>query len=123
MRRRLPGSNAWPRTRAALWISRQVLREYVAAVTRPQGDEPALPMATAVQCVRTFAARFEVAEAGPDVYDAWLELLQQVEIAGKQVHDANLVATMRAHGITRLLTFNTAAFRRFDDSVIELLAP
>jgi len=32
---------------------------------------------------------------------------------GKQVHDANLVATMLVHGVTRLLTFNVADFRRF----------
>ena len=33
---------------------------------------------------------------------------------GKQTHDANIVATMLAHGETRLLTFNAADFRRFD---------
>ena len=49
-------------------------------------------------------------------------LLARVPVAGKQVHDANLAATMRAHGITRLLTFNDADFRRFG-SAIELVAP
>jgi predicted nucleic acid-binding protein len=34
-------------------------------------------------------------------------------VAGRQVHDANIVATMLANGITRLLTFNVADFRRF----------
>jgi predicted nucleic acid-binding protein len=38
------------------------------------------------------------------------------------VHDANLVATMLAHGITRLLTFNAADFRRFG-SLVELVPP
>ena len=32
---------------------------------------------------------------------------------GKRVHDANLAATMLAHGVTRLLTFNEADFHRF----------
>ncbi len=31
----------------------------------------------------------------------------------KQVHDANIVATMQAHGITHLLTHNIAYFARF----------
>jgi predicted nucleic acid-binding protein len=38
------------------------------------------------------------------------------------VHDANIVATMLAHGETRLLTFNGADFRRFA-SLIEVVAP
>ena len=33
--------------------------------------------------------------------------------SGKQVHDANIVATMLAHGVGRLLTFNVADFQRF----------
>jgi predicted nucleic acid-binding protein len=32
----------------ALWISRQVLREYLATVTRPQRDQAPLPMAEAI---------------------------------------------------------------------------
>jgi predicted nucleic acid-binding protein len=37
------------------------------------------------------------------------------------VHDANVVATMLAHGETTLLTFNTADFRRFA-RVIEVIS-
>ena len=37
-------------------------------------------------------------------------------------HDANIVATMLAHGETRLLTFNEADFRRFS-SVIGIVVP
>jgi predicted nucleic acid-binding protein len=33
------------------------------------------------------------------------------------VHDANIVATMLANGIARLLTFNVTDFRRFADLV------
>ncbi len=43
-------------------------------------------------------------------------------MGGKQVHDANIAATMLAHGITRLLTFNVADFQRFA-GLIELIAP
>ena len=44
------------------------------------------------------------------------------EGAGLDTPDANLVATMLAHGITRLLTFNVADFQRFG-SLIEVVAP
>ncbi len=98
---------------SALWISPQVLREYLAAVTRPQATAPALPMATAVADVRRFRATFEVAEEGAGVLHRLLDLLAGSRGAGRQVHDANIVATMLEHGIRRLLTFNAADFRRF----------
>lgn len=43
-------------------------------------------------------------------------------MGGKQVHDANIVATMLAHGERRLLTFNIRDFRRFS-AHIELVNP
>ena len=39
--------------------------------------------------------------------------MSTITIGGKQVHDANIVATMQAHGLRRLLTHNTADFARF----------
>ena len=98
---------------SALWISPQVLREYLAAVTRPQATAPGLAMATAIADVRNFRAAFDVAEERPSVLDRLLDLLAAHRVSGRQVHDANVVATMREHGIRRLLTFNAADFRRF----------
>ena len=104
----------------ALWISRQVLREYLATTTRPQPGQPLLPMAQAIADIEGFERDFNVAEDGPEVFDALLGLLRRFSTAGKQVHDANIVATMLAHGVTRLLTFNVGDFRRF--AVIEVIA-
>jgi len=42
-----------------------------------------------------------------------LNLLQQFPTAGRQVHDANIVATMLTAGIDRLLTHNVKDFDRF----------
>src|SRR5579872_2451017 len=50
---------------AGLWISAQVVREYLAVVTRSQATAPALPMATAIADVRRFQSIFEVAYPGP----------------------------------------------------------
>ncbi len=38
-------------------------------------------------------------------------------MGGRQVHDANIVATMLAHGETRLLTANRSDFRRFEPRI------
>ncbi len=51
------------------WISPQVLREYLAVVTRPQAAAPPLPMATAIDDVRRFQSSFEVADEGPAVLE------------------------------------------------------
>jgi predicted nucleic acid-binding protein len=107
---------------APLAISRQILREYIAVVTRPQTWGRPLSVALAVGDAGTFADRFRLLEDSPAVWETLRELSRTFEFAGRQVHDANVVATMLAHGQRRLLTFNVSDFRRFD-AVIELLSP
>jgi predicted nucleic acid-binding protein len=43
----------------------------------------------------------------------WERLVTLHHVTGKNAHDARLVAAMVVHGITHLLTFNTADFVRF----------
>jgi len=96
-----------------LWVSRQVLREYLAAMTRPGELTGTIPMPALLNDVRYFAQRFQVADEGAQVTTHLLALLTEVPIAGRQMHDANIVATMRAYQIPRLLTHNTDDFLRF----------
>jgi predicted nucleic acid-binding protein len=96
-----------------LWVSRQILREYLAAMSRPGTLTPPLPMTALIADVQTFESRFFIAEDRPAVTAPLLALLASVSCAGKQVHDANIVATMLAHGIPNLLTHNVADFSRF----------
>jgi predicted nucleic acid-binding protein len=80
-------------------------------------------MAAAIADVRRFQSSFEVAEEGPAVLEQLLRLLAAYPRAGKQVHDANLIAAMPVHDIRCLLTFNGADFRRFAGAIeIEALA-
>ena len=53
----------------------------------------------------------------PNVLDL-LHLLNTIACAGKQIHDANIVATMLTHGIQKLLTHNVADFSRFASQII-----
>ena len=105
-----------------LWISRQVLREYLAAATRPQPSGLVLPMSQAISDVRRFQSGLNVLEDGADVFEHLLRLLAVHPGAGKQVHDANLVAVMLTHGIDQLCTFNVTDFRRFD-KLINVVTP
>ena len=97
----------------ALRINRQVLREYLAVVTRPQTWAVPLSREDALSDVERLVAAFEVLEDGPVVTDRLVSLCRQVPVGGKQIHDANIVATMLAYGERRLLTFNTDDFRRY----------
>ena len=48
------------------------------------------------------------------VYAVWRQLIAAKGVSGKQVHDARLVAFMLVYGVTHILTFNGADFRRFE---------
>lgn len=99
---------------ADLWISRQTLREYLSAMTRSDALSTTIPIAALVEDVRSMSEQFLVAEDGPQVTERLLTLLEQVEVGGKQIHDANIVATMLVQGVPRLLTHNVGDFRRFE---------
>jgi predicted nucleic acid-binding protein len=107
-----------------LWVSRQVLREYLASMSRPGVLTGIVPMGALVNDVRAFAGAYRMAEDGPAITTELLTLLTTVTVAGKQVHDANIVATMLAHGVRRLLTHNVADFTRFASVItVEPLVP
>lgn len=108
-----------------LWISRQTLREYLAGMTRPGVFTGTAPMPSLLGDVRSFEAQFRVAEDGPAATVHLLNLLATISCGGKQIHDANIVATMLAHGIPNLLTNNVADFARFSTliTVVPLVPP
>ncbi|MCY4364986.1 MAG: type II toxin-antitoxin system VapC family toxin [Chloroflexi bacterium] len=103
-------------------ISRQVFREYLAVVTRPQTWSVPIARNEALGDIERLADSFEVLEDGRTVTDWLLLLCRRIPVGGKQIHDANIVATMLAYGEDRLLTFNEADFRRFQDH-IQLVEP
>jgi predicted nucleic acid-binding protein len=110
---------------AELWVSRQILREYLAVLTRPGTTTLPSPAATAVADVAAFVRMFRVADETSDVTTKLLALVQTVPLGGKQIHDANLVATMQAYGIPRLLTHNVADLKRFGAwiTVVPIVSP
>lgn len=109
---------------SALWISRQVLREYLAVLTRPGAFPRPIPKPTLITQVRLFIDRFQVADDTAPVTRHLLALLERFSIGGRQVHDANIVATMQAYGIKRILTHNEKDFDRFSSLIsVQPLVP
>ncbi len=99
-----------------IWISRQVIREYLVTLTRPQTFDN-LPRTTVFEQIDQFTERFHVADDTAAVTGQLIKLMGDFKIGGKQVHDANIVATMLAHDIPCLLTHNAKDFERFGEIV------
>jgi predicted nucleic acid-binding protein len=96
-----------------IWISRQILREFFAARTRPQTFSQPLSQNVVIDRIRYFEERFQVADDTASVTGQLIKLMRDFKIEGKQVHDANIVATMLAYDIRCLLTHNVKDFQRF----------
>ena len=97
-----------------LWTSRQVVREFLAVMSWPQTFFAGIaPMADILNRAHTIESQCRVAEDGPDVARQLHSLLAVGDTRGKQIHDANIAATMLAHGIRTLFTDNVADFARW----------
>ena len=101
----------------SLRISRQIIREYLATVTRPQTWLVPLTLGQALDDVNRMLNTYGILEDGPEVTETLIALLREAPAGGRQIHDANIVATMLAYGERRLLTFNLADFRRYGDRI------
>lgn len=105
------------RTGIHLWISRQVLREYLAVLTRMNTLSNLHVHEEILQDVKRFENQFRLAEDGAPVTRLLLELLRDFPTAGKQIHDANIVATMLSAGIGHLMTDNVVDFQRYSEVI------
>lgn len=106
--------NEWPAAGTTLYASGQVVREYLCVATRPvQQNGLGLAQADALGNARALYARLQMLDEGRKVTERLLALLSDVDCSGKQVHDANIVSTMLAHGIDTLVTLNASDFARF----------
>ena len=104
----------WPVRGIPLWVSGQVLREYLAVATRPADvNGLGLELEAALENVDQFRSRMKLADERAAVFRQLEQLIREVGCRGKQVHDANVVATALVHGVSRILTINVKDFRRF----------
>jgi predicted nucleic acid-binding protein len=105
-----------------LWINGQVIREFIVQATHPKTLPTPMTIEQAVNEIDAIKRVFQVADETAAVRDKLIQLIKEYPTQGKQIHDANLVATMLAYGIDTLLTFNIDDFKRFGDK-IKLVSP
>lgn len=106
--------NEWPAQGVTLYTSGQIMREYLAVATRSASKNGlGLPLTAALANIRALRSRMSLLAEDAKVADRLLSLLDDTACGGKQVHDANVVATMLIHGIGAIVTINLADFTRF----------
>lgn len=105
-----------------LAVAPQVLFELWSVATRPvAANGLGWSVAQARAEVEVIRSRFLVLEEPRAVVDLWLDIVARHGLKGKRIHDAHLLATMKANAITRLLTFNAADFPA--ESGISIITP
>ena len=110
--------NSWPAQGTTLYTSGQIIREYLSVATRPAAlNGLGLTVPDALDNARAFRSRMLLLAEDAKVADRLAELLEESKSSGKQVHDANVVATMLVYGVDLVVTLNTGDFARFAQQV------
>ncbi|MGD2114097.1 MAG: PIN domain-containing protein [Acidobacteriota bacterium] len=113
----------WPNRGLQLCISGQILREYLVVATRDaEVNGLGLGVEDALANSAAFKGRCRFLSEDRDVAERLHGLLGELACSGKQIHDANLVATCLVHGVPAIVTANTGDFERFG-SLIEVRPP
>jgi len=115
----VPARNAikrFHRLDSELCLTPQNVKEFWNACTRPTDRNGlGLSVAGAERHTQLLEKYFTVLPDSAAAYSIWRQLLPKYEVIGTKVHDAYLVATMQAHGILQVLTFNTSDFARYSE--------
>lgn len=105
------------RRNEVLHLAPQVLVEFRNVATRPVAVNGLGLTATEAEALATtFEARFHLLPETPDIFPAWKALVGHLEVVGKQVHDARLVAICHVHAVSHVLTFNVGHFVRLSSA-------
>ena len=73
--------------------------------------------------LQTIEQLFPPLSDSPSIYQQWRRLVVSYNVSGVQVHDTRLVATMLAHRVTHILTFNFSDFTRYSPEGIVAVTP
>jgi predicted nucleic acid-binding protein len=100
-----------------LGISGQIIREYLVVATRSQESNGlGLDSSDAVDNTEIFKQRLIFFEEIENVSNRLRSLTKKYQLSGKRIHDANIVATMLTHSLTKLITENPEDFTVFSDT-------
>ncbi len=104
-----------------LCITPQIAREYLVVLTRGDIFKQRFAPEEALDVLKAILPTLTWLEETEETVARLFALVHHYQVRGKQVHDANIVATMLTYGVTRLLTYNLDDFRRFGEIALEPL--
>ncbi len=102
-----------------LCITPQIVREYLVVLTRGGVFEKCFEPEDAMRELYAILPSFVLLEEKQETLRHLYHLIQHYGVSGKNIHDANIVATMLTHGVTHLVTYNSQDFHRFREITIE----
>ena len=97
-------------------ISGQIIREYLVVATRtPNVNGLGMEPADALSNVNEFSERLLFFEENEVISNKLQHLIRKYRLVGTRIHDANVVATLLTHGLSKLITGNPVDFSVFSE--------
>jgi len=106
-----------PSTR--LYVTSQILCEFYSVITNPRRVAAVSSPAKALSIISALLALpgLRVLPIPGRAVEGWMDLLRRHPVIGGNVFDLQIAATMLAHNIDRIYTFNTDDFEVFPELV------
>ncbi|MCV3215439.1 type II toxin-antitoxin system VapC family toxin [Plectonema radiosum NIES-515] len=100
-------------------ITAQVLIEFWVVATRPVNvNGLGWSVERTENEINQLLSQFLLIEETPLIFPNWLQLVTSYRVMGKRTHDTRLMAVMKTHGITQILTFNPDDFIKTPEIII-----
>ena len=104
------------RQKGAVFFCSQNIAEFWNVATRPADlNGLGLSHEEVLQEVSSIERLLTLLPDIPAIYPAWKEIVADNKVQGVKVYDARLVAIMTVYAVERVLTFNTADFKRYSN--------
>jgi len=101
-----------------LFVSDQVLREYLVIMTRPGILEKPISPELAVEDIRRMQEQFNMLFPDDKALEILSSLIVKYGIKGKRVHDVAIVSLMLANNISQILINNVVDFEIFHEITV-----
>jgi len=104
----------------SLYVTSQILCEVYSIITNPRRVTVASSVSEALRVISALLALpgVHVLPIPAQAVAGWMGLLQRHPVTGGDVFDLQIVATMLAHGIHRIYTFNSDDFEVFPELTV-----
>jgi predicted nucleic acid-binding protein len=106
-----------------LSVSQQILAEFYSTITSRKRVNDPLNSGEAIEFIETLLGYEHIIllPISTNVSALWISLLKRTELRGPRIFDFQIAATMPAHGVTKLITYNGRDF--IGNPEIEILEP